>query len=123
MGTVLVVAIAIHVMAGVFWAGTTFVLARNPEANTAAITRAQMGAAIVAVVAGATLWSIVRPPADSAFARVLAVGALCALLAAALQTVMAVSRTVEWARRLEMQRIAAALLTAAVISMAVARYA
>jgi hypothetical protein len=123
MVTVIIVAIAVHVLAGVFWAGTTFVLARNPEATTPGIARAQMGAALVAIVAGATLWSLVRPPAGSTLGRILAAGAGCALLAAALQTTLSVSSRLAWTRRLMVQRIAAGLLAVAILSMAVARYA
>jgi hypothetical protein len=47
---------SLHVLAGVFWAGTTFALARTGVERAAQLLRPQLGAAVVAVATGALLW-------------------------------------------------------------------
>ena len=52
MRIILIVALVLHVLSGVFWAGTTFALARTAGNQAALFFRAQMGAAAIAVVTG-----------------------------------------------------------------------
>jgi hypothetical protein len=110
MQVVLIAVVVLHVLAGVFWAGTTFVLARNPESMTPALARAQTGAMTLAILAGIALWAVARPPEALPGTRVLEIGAACALLAAIAQIMRS-------------QRAAMALLVIAVASMAAARFA
>ncbi|MGD0476280.1 MAG: hypothetical protein ABSB70_24120 [Candidatus Velthaea sp.] len=123
MQALLIVAIAIHVLAGVFWAGSTFVLARGMQVSSPSLNRAQLGAALIAIAAGAALWVLVRLPLTLPSARVLAIGAACALLAAAVQVVQTAAGRDGTPERLLGQRAAAGLLAITVISMATARYA
>ena len=134
MQAVLIVTIALHVLAGVFWAGSTFVLARTGGAQARQLFRPQMGAATIAVVTGGTLWFLLHRGAAGMQEHILGVGAVSALLAAGIQGSAA------WALRRPTpagasgtfapdghmptsQRIAAALLAIAAICMAAARYA
>ena len=55
MQVILLVTVALHVLTGVFWAGTTFALARTGAVSAASLFRPQMGAAAVAVIAGGVL--------------------------------------------------------------------
>lgn len=55
MQTVLVVTLVLHVLSGVFWAGSTFTLARTGGTGAEKLFRPQMGAAVVAVLTGAVL--------------------------------------------------------------------
>ena len=43
----LMLAIAVHVLSGVFWAGTTFALARGQRLSAASLRKPQLGAAAV----------------------------------------------------------------------------
>lgn len=126
--------IALHVLAGVFWAGTTFALARTGVERAEQLLRPQLGAAVVAVATGALLWFFFHRGDASMQAHILALGAMFAVLAIGVQAVSAASG----ARRLSTsgeldalpvrhrattgQRIAAPLLAVTVACMAVARY-
>ncbi|HEX4666080.1 MAG TPA: hypothetical protein VH207_05730 [Chthoniobacterales bacterium] len=133
MQTLLMVAIAFHVLPGVFWAGTTLALARTGGAGAERLAYPQMGAATVAVLAGAVLWGLTHRFGFGATEQVLALGAGCAILAGAVQAFalpavrpLTAARDAE-ATRLQAriaiaQRIAAGLLAITVICMAVARY-
>lgn len=114
MHTLLLVVISIHLLAGVFWAGSTFVLAHNRAVGAEALFRAQMSAAGLAILAGIILGILlggVSGPAQTT----LGIGAGCAILAAIVQIV--------WRRHPVMsQRIAAVLLAATVVTMGIAPY-
>src|SRR5437667_180479 len=56
MQMTLIVALVLHVLSGVFWAGTTFALARTGSNQADLFFRPQMGAAAIAVVTGGVLW-------------------------------------------------------------------
>jgi len=81
--TILLVTVVVHVLAGVFWAGSTFALARTDGVGARALAGPQMGAAGAAIVAGLVLWGLTHRYGFDRQARVLAVGAACAILAAA----------------------------------------
>jgi hypothetical protein len=133
MQATLIVTLVLHVLSGVFWAGSTFVLARTGGYQADRFFRPQMGAATVAVLTGALLWFLLhRGPADIQ-EYVLGVGAVCALLAAGVQGASAPALRLAASgeakkfipsRRVAFSlRIAAGLLAIAVACMAAARYA
>ncbi len=114
MQIVLSVLMALHILAGVFWAGSTFAVVRSGGAGVQQLFGPQMGAATVSVLAGIGLWGILHPAGP--MEQVLGAGALCAVAAAGVQG--ATRRT----NPLKGQRVAAGLLAIAVICMAVARF-
>jgi hypothetical protein len=134
MQATLIVTLVLHVLSGVFWAGSTFALARTGGNQADRFFRPQMGAAAVAIVTGGVLGFLLHRGTPGIQEHLLAIGALCALLAAGVQGSGAravrelsaagagdVSRTNS--RVAISQRIAAALLAVTVICMAAARYA
>jgi hypothetical protein len=118
----------------VFWAGTTFVLARTGGQGAEQLAYPQMGAATVSMLAGFALWGILHGGAFGRFQQVLAVGVLCAIAAAGVQS----AKGLPAVRRLraasgseveslhaqiaQAQRIAGGLLVVTVIAMVSARY-
>jgi hypothetical protein len=132
MQLALIIALSLHILASVFWAGTSFTLARTGGVGGELLLRPQMGAAIVAVLAGAYLWSQLHIGALGPTEHVLGAGAACALLAAGVQGfvggpaagALRAGRTATGARsRMAIaQRIASGLLAVAIICMAAARY-
>jgi hypothetical protein len=135
MQVLLVVTLVLHVLTGVFWAGTTFTLALTVGAHADRLFRPQMGAAVVVVLTGGLLWHLAHRGAFGTAEQLLAVGALCAIVAAGVQGMStgpalrrrAIGGEAEQpslrARIATGQRVAAGLLTITVICMAVARYA
>jgi hypothetical protein len=116
MQTLIIILIAVHIVTGVFWAGTTFALARTDGAGTAALFGPQMGAATLAVLAGLGLWGILHRSAFGPMEKTLAVGVVCAIIAAGVQGAL------HRKKPLQSQRIAGLLLLVTVVSMAIARY-
>jgi hypothetical protein len=134
MQTTLLVTLVLHLLSGVFWAGSTFALARTRAVTADQLFRPQMGAAVVVVVTGAVLWHLLHPSGFGTMEQVLALGALGAVLAAGVQGALcgpALRRlqsvggkdTRLQARVALGHRIAAGLLALTVICMAAARYA
>ncbi|WP_379065720.1 hypothetical protein ACHMW4_13465 [Mesorhizobium sp. UC22_110] len=132
MQYIFMIALALHVMSGVFWAGSTFVLARTGDGRLATTLFApQMGAATMAVLSGAVLWYLFHGSGYfGTQEQVLAVGAAAAIVAAGVQGAL-----VGRARRIGAEgnaasifdqairgeRLAAVLLAVTVITMAIAR--
>jgi hypothetical protein len=129
----LIVLLAFHVVPGVFWAGTTFVLARQAGQGAEQLAYPQMGAATVSMLAGLALWGLLHGPAFGRFQQILALGVVCAVAAAGVQS----ARGLPAVRKLlsgqgdaaslraqiaAAQRIAAMLLVVTVICMVIARY-
>jgi hypothetical protein len=114
MRILIIVLFAVHALAGVFWAGSTFVLARTGDAGAARLFRAQMGAALLVLLAGMGLWAILHPAGP--MEHTLGVGALCAVIAAGVQGGLRKSSPAS------SQRIAAGLLAITVVCMVIARY-
>ena len=85
MQLVLIAAISLHLLAGTFWAGTSFTLARTGGAGAEALFRPQMGAAVVAVLAGGYLWSRLHIGVFGTPEQLLAAGAIAAGIAAGVQ--------------------------------------
>ena len=124
--------LTLHLLAGVFWAGSTFALARTAAASADLLFWPQIVAAAGAIVTGGYLWHLLH----SSFGtqeQVLALGALCAILAAGAQVALCgpalqqLERAEQKGGQLQArvtlgQRVAAGLLALTVICMAVARY-
>ena len=135
MRITLIVALVLHVLSGVFWAGTTFALARMRGNQADLFFRPHMGAAAIAVVNGWVLWFFLHHGTLWTQGHLLAVGALCAFLALGVQGMMVASALQKLPAPAESegsrlrhrvatgQRIAAALLMITVTCMAAARYA
>jgi uncharacterized membrane protein len=133
LATLIAIALAVHVLSSVFWAGSTFTLARLSGFGGQHLVAPQAGAAVVAVLTGGYLGHTLHGKSFGTFEQVLLVGIVTALIAIALQIVVGF-RTVAALRhkRLDeqsaqqriaaVQRFAAGLLTITVICMAVARY-
>src|SRR5258706_9494138 len=81
MQVTLVVTIVLHVLSGVFWAGSTFTLARMGGAGAAKLFRPQMGAATVAVLTGGLLWHLLHRGTPGTAEYLLAAGAPSPLFA------------------------------------------
>jgi hypothetical protein len=116
MQILLIVLIGLHMLGGVFWAGSTFAIARSGGAGADALFRPQMGAATITVLAGIGLWGILHRGGMGPMEHTLAIGALCAIAAAGVQGATRRKNPVKG------QRIAAGLLAVTVICMAIARY-
>lgn len=135
MRATLIVTLVLHFLSGVFWAGTTFALARTGANQTDQFFRPQMGAAVIVVATGGLLWYLVHPGSFGTTEQILAVGVFCAFVAAGVQGVSGGSalRKLSIAGESEAsrvrhrvatgQRVAAAFLMITVTCMAVARYA
>jgi len=131
MQIALLLTLMLHLLAGVFWAGSTFTLARTAVASADRLFWPQIIAAAGAIVTGGYLWYLLH----SSFGtqeRVLALGALCAILAVSAQVagcgpaLQPVKQAKHKGGQLQArvtlgQRVAAGLLALTVICMAVAR--
>jgi uncharacterized membrane protein len=133
MQIALVIAISLHVLSGVFWAGSSFTLARTGGAGAELLFRPQMGAAAIAVVTGGYLGHLLHAAAFGPSEQVLMVGIVAALIAAGVQGAVGgrairalhagkVDETSARSRIATAQRIAAALLALTAICMGAARY-
>jgi uncharacterized membrane protein len=134
MQQILMIALSLHILAAVFWAGSTFTLARSGGVGAEQLFRPQMGAATVAVLSGTYLWHSVHEGSFGTAETWLAVGAVCALIAAAVQG-FGVGSGVRALRKAEggdpaarsriaaACRLAAILLAVTTVSMAASRYA
>ena len=135
MQAIIVISLVLHVLSGVFWAGSTFTLARTGAAGGQTLFRPQMGAATIALITGVALWFLLHRGSPGTTEYLLALGALSAIIAAGVQGVWggaetrmlvsadegAASRS--QARLATAQRVAGALLAITVVCMAAARYA
>ena len=133
MQIALIVALSLHILSTVFWAGTTFTLARIGGVGGEQLFRPQMGAAVVAVLTGGYLGHLVHAGAFGTAEQILAVGALAALVAAGVQGAIG-GRAIRSLRTgtadeadarsriAKAQRIAAGLLAVTAVCMGAARY-
>ncbi|WJI76143.1 MULTISPECIES: hypothetical protein [unclassified Mesorhizobium] len=129
MQYVYIVVIGLHVMAGVFWAGTTITLARDPEIRAERFIGPQMGSAGMVFVTGALLWYFFHGAYFGSMEMVLALGILAAFAAAGVlsktsRQLAGADVATEAALRTKMargERIAAWLLVLTVLCMATAR--
>jgi len=116
MQLILIVLIGLHILGGVFWAGSTFAIVRSGGAGAQALFGPQMGAATITVLAGVGLWGILHRGPGGPMEHTLALGSLCAIVAAGFQGATRKKNP------LKGQRIAAGLLLITVVCMAIARY-
>jgi hypothetical protein len=133
MQIALIIALSLHILSSVFWAGTSFTLARTGGVGGEQLFRPQMGAAVIAVLSGGYLGHLVHAGAFGTAEKILAVGALAALVAAGVQGAIGGgairslrSGTADEAsarsRIATAQRVAAALLAVTAVCMGAARY-
>jgi hypothetical protein len=133
MQIALIIALSLHILSSVFWAGTSFTLARTGGVGGELLFRPQMGAATIAVLSGGYLGHLAHAGSFGTAEQILAIGALAALVAAVVQGAMGGrairslhSGTDEARARSRIataQRIAAALLAVTAVCMGAARYA
>jgi hypothetical protein len=134
MQIALIIALSLHVLSSVFWAGTSFVLARTGGAGGEQLFRPQMGAAVVAILTGGYLGHSVHGGTFGTAEKVLAAGALAALIAVGIQGAIGgralrhlrSGKADEAGARSHLataQRIAALLLAVTAVCMGAARYA
>ncbi|MBB4098920.1 hypothetical protein [Sphingomonas kyeonggiensis] len=125
MQVLLILTIAVHVLSSIFWAGSTFVLARNGGRGASGLIRPQTGAAGVAVLSGLLLWHLLHSGSFQLVEQILATGAAAAILALLLQLALVrpALRSGEASRRVAGgYRASAVLLIVTIICMAVSRY-
>ena len=134
MQIALVIALSLHVLSSVFWAGSSFTLARTGGAGGEQLFGPQMGAAVVAILTGGYLGHLVHAGAFGTAEQVLAAGAVAALIAAGVQVAIGgrairqllagkVGAADARARIATAQRVAAVLLAVTAVCMRAARYA
>lgn len=128
-----VLVLGLHVLAGVFWAGTTITLARDPEIPAERFFGPQMGSAGLVFATGVLLWYFFHGAYFGGIETVLAIGIVAAIAAAGVlgsfvgpaQRQVATADATNEARLRERmakgERIAARLLVVTVVCMAVAR--
>jgi uncharacterized membrane protein len=129
----LILVAALHVLTTVFWAGTTFALARTGGAATERLFKPQLVAAVLACISGGYLGhtlhghSIGRPEQvliTAAAASVIALLVQVSIVGDAMRTLRDGARDHAHARTQATvgHRVAAGLLALAAIGMAAARY-
>jgi hypothetical protein len=133
MQATLVIIIAAHVSASVFWSGTTFALAKIDALGVDRVFPLQIASAIVSLASGAYLMQTLRYETAGRSQQVLACAALCALIALAIQAAL-VGGSRKYLRldsdaalaarsRVELgYRLSAGLLALTLVGMATARY-
>jgi hypothetical protein len=125
MSIILPILIVLHVLPAVFWAGSTFVLARlGADGANLSLRGPQRGAAGLTILIGVALMALSHRGAASSTEYVLGAGGLAALVAMGVQQGMAWrALPANPARYAQGQRISAGLLLVAVICMVTWRYA
>jgi hypothetical protein len=129
MQTIIIIALSLHILAATFWAGSSFVLARAGGKGAEQLLRPQIGAASVAILAGAYLWHLLHTGSFEAPEKWLAAGAGCAFVAFLVQIWLLIGLRgrpvdeVATSRMAAGERLAAGLLAITAVCMAAARYA
>lgn len=133
MQYVYIIVLGLHVLAGVFWAGTTIAVARDPEIRIERFFRPQMGAAGLVFLTGILLWYFFHEGLFGSVEKVLALGIATALIAAGVQGALvgsasrqlagadAATETRLRAKMTRGERIAGGLLVVTVLCMATAK--
>jgi hypothetical protein len=133
MQYVYIIVLGLHVIAGVFWAGTTITLARDPDIRVERFFRPQMGAAGMVFLTGLLLWYFFHNGSFGSMEKVLGLGILTAWIAAGVQGALVGSASRQLvggdaaqepllrAKMTRGERIAGGLLVITVLCMAVAR--
>lgn len=131
MQAMFITVLSLHLLAAVFWAGTTFTLAVTGGAGGERLFRLQMIAAAIAVIAGLYLWGVLHPEGKAGM--ILGLGGLCAIAAAGVQGAIGgrairelrngqLAQSDARAQIAKAQAIAAILLALTIVFMAAARY-
>ena len=131
MQAMFITVLSLHLLAAVFWAGTTFTLAVTGGAGGERLFRLQMIAAAIAVIAGLYLWGVLHPEGKAGM--IFGLGGLCAIAAAGVQGAIGgrairelrngqLAQSDARARIAKAQAIAAILLALTIVFMAAARY-
>ncbi|WP_210168302.1 hypothetical protein [Mesorhizobium sp. 1M-11] len=81
----LIATLTIHVLAGVFWAGSTSAMANLGDASAARLFPFQMGSAAMTLATGAGMWWFQLGGSFGLHEQILLVGLVAAVLAAAVQ--------------------------------------
>ena len=134
MQIALIIALSLHILSSVFWAGTSFTLARTGGVGGELLFRPQMGAATIAVLSGGYLGHLAHAGSFGTAEQILAVGALAALVAAGVQGAIGgrairslragtAGEAAARSRIATAQRVAAVLLAVTAVCMGAARYA
>ncbi len=129
----LILVAALHVLTAVFWAGTTFALARTGGAATERLFKPQLVAAVLACISGGYLGHTLHAHALGRSEQVLIAAAAASVIALlvqvsivgdAMRTLCGGARDHARARAQATMahRVAAGLLALAAIGMATARY-
>lgn len=118
MQILLIIAIAVHILSSIFWAGSTFALARNGGEGAITLLPSQIGAASVSILSGLALWHLLHQGSLQRTEQILATGAAAAMLALLIQltVVRPGLRSGDASRRIAVgYRVSAALLVVTVI--------
>lgn len=129
MSWILIIAVSVHALPAIAWAGFTFALARTGAEQAERLFVPQMGSASLAILAGAWLWSLTQGAVFGAPQRLLAAGVLAALLALGIQAASTgpIRRRLAGepglrARAAFGQRVSAGLLAVTIVCMVAAPY-
>jgi hypothetical protein len=133
MHEIILFTLALHVLSGVFWGGSTFVMARTGK-FPGRLVGSQIGASVVAIFSGGALFLLLHAGTPGTAEHVLGVGATAAILAAVTQAIV-VGRAARMlplvapekiagleSRMAVGQRVAAPLLALTIVCMATARF-
>lgn len=134
MQYIVMVAISLHVLAALYWAGSTFALAGMAGSGSERLFRPQMAAAAIVILSGGYLWRTLHHGVFGTMEKILGVGIASALVALAIQVVFvggalrnlrrqANDGDAQRKRIAVAYRLAAGLIALAALSMASARYA
>lgn len=130
----LMVTLTVHVLAGVFWAGSTSAMANLGSADAVRLFPFQMGSAALTILAGLVLWYFQLGARFRTHEQILLVGIAAAILAAAIQgniigrarrnssATASAEGTLIVGRVTLANRIAAGLLIVTVACMMIARF-
>lgn len=132
MQATLIITMSLHILSAIFWAGSTFALARTGGYGGERLLRAQMGASVVVVLTGGYLWHLLHASVFYTAEQVLLIGVVAAIAAAGVQGSIGgrAARMLEngedvkaaQSRMAMAQRIAAGLLAITAVCMAAARF-
>ena len=125
MQILLIIIIAVHVLSSIFWAGSTFVLARSGGVGASAVFAPQISAAGISLLSGLSLWHLLHPGSLQRAEQILAAGAIAAVLALLVQIAMVRPglRPGEASPRIAAgYRVSGVLLALTAICMAAARH-
>ncbi len=131
MPPVLIAVLSVHAVAGLFWIGSSLILARPGAKGAEKWFTPQMAAAAIAIFAGGGLWSMYRLSGLGRVEILLMIGGVCAIAASGVQGALvggsarrlrtgALPETEARSRMVLGNRIAAGLLAVTLITMVLA---